>query len=107
MNRKKKVLAERRALLVARGALYREELAYHSRGLERPIQWLENGLAVVGALRSTPLIAEAAAGLLFAAPGGRFLKGPRLLWTGWKLLRMLRWPRMRVHGKAAARSECD
>jgi hypothetical protein len=90
MNSKKKELAERRALLVARGALYREELAYHSRSLERPARWVESTMAVAGALRSTPLIADAAAGLFLAAPGGRLLKGPRLLWSGWKLIRVLR-----------------
>ena len=82
-------IERRKALLVARGALQRQEIALAYDRLERPVRLGEQLLRFF----KKPLVITGLAALLLKTPWKRFAKWPGLLWRGWQLMSIFRQAR--------------
>jgi hypothetical protein len=82
-------IERRKALLVARGALQRDEMATAFTRLERPVRLGEQLLRFV----KKPLVITGLAALLLKTPWKRFAKWPGFLWRAWQFMSIFRQAR--------------
>ena len=90
MNEKLLRLAQRRECLVAQAAAQRRALAENIEPWRQPLVRVDQGLAVLRAIRRHPVWLVAGGGLLALLRPARVGKWLRRGWVAWRLLRDLR-----------------
>jgi hypothetical protein len=90
MNMRKEYLRLRRETLVALSAAQRSEIAYHGASLQHSLRWVDRAIAIGRSAPVLPVLVVAASLLLLRAPHHKLLLWSGRLFTGWKLVRLLR-----------------
>ena len=83
-------LADRRAQLLVRSELQRQQLADCCRRFDRPLKLAESVGGFVRAIRRSPLFISALAFALMKTPWRKLARIPKLVWRCWKLLQFIR-----------------
>ena len=97
MSQRLEYIKRRQQLLIARAAAQRSELLYLAKGVNKPLRFIDDVLAVIRAFKGHPVLAGVAVSSLIVTPRHRLLLWAGRIFTGWEMYRAIReqWPRQR------------
>jgi len=89
MNAQLTAITRRRAALVAKAAAQRNELGRWLQPWQKPLAFVDRGVALARRVRAHPLALAIGVPLLFRLGFGRWSVWARRLWTGWQIYQSL------------------